>query len=117
MQCIAKTEISVAMFYRKLNRTNDRKLSEEQAQHMPNTSPKLPHKYPETACKPARQTLDTNSKSIWPNPQILCQELGRLNLPVTVSTPEEFVEKGLGNTAWQAKLYYLVNFMRIPRVC
>ncbi len=46
---------------------------------------------------------------MWPNPQILCQELGRLNLPVTVSTPEEFTEKGLGNTAWQARLYYSVN--------
>ena len=26
----------------------------------------------------------------------MCQDLGRLNLPVTVSTPEEFTEKGLG---------------------
>ena len=46
---------------------------------------------------------------IWPNPQILCQDLVRLNLPVPVSTPEEFAEKGLGNTAWQARLYYLLN--------
>ena len=44
-------------------------------------------------------------------PQILCQDLAQLNLPVPVSTPEEFTEKGLGNTAWQARLHYLVDFL------
>ena len=29
----------------------------------------------------------------------------------SISTPEEFTEKGLGNTAWQARLYYLVDFL------
>ena len=49
--------------------------------------------------------------NIWPNPEIVCQDLGRLNLPVTVSTPEEFTENLLGNTAWLARLYFLVLFL------
>ena len=40
---------------------------------------------------------------IWPNPEIVCQDLGRLNLPVTVSTPEEFLENPLDNAAWLAR--------------
>ena len=43
--------------------------------------------------------------------QMVCQDLGQLNLPVTVSTPEEFTEKGLGNTVWQARLYDIVDFL------
>ena len=48
---------------------------------------------------------------MWPNPEIVCQDVGLLNLPVTVSTPEEFTENLLDNTAWLARLYSLVPFL------
>ena len=42
-----------------------------------------------------------------PNPETVYQYLGQLNLPVKSSTSEEIREKGLGNAAWQARLYHL----------
>ena len=47
----------------------------------------------------------------------MCQDLGRLKLPVTVSTPEEFTENVLDHIAWLARLYSQISFLWIPRVC
>ena len=42
---------------------------------------------------------------------MVCQDLGQLNLPVMVSTPEQFTENLFDNTAWLARLYFLAPFL------
>ena len=68
-----------------------RKVREDAGSHFHLVSSKPDH---------GRSNYDKKThEKIWPDPKIACQNLGRLNLPVTVSTPEEFTEKGPRKTA------------------